>query len=135
IRNIKGRKASVLFSDGGDSYSDEATYERSLRGLDEEGVIVYPIRYETRAATERIARDAMEDPVPQLPPRDVIRRAPPGTTPPTFPGGDPDQVPTTGQPRTTGPLGLPTAAEILRGRRRRDTDPAGYPSPDRRPPI
>ena len=135
IRTIKGRKAIVLFSDGVDSYSADATFDRSLRGLDEEGVVVYPIRYETRAQTERIARDAMEDPGPQLPTRDVIRRAPPGTTPPTFPGDDPDQVPTTGQPRTTGPLGLPTAAEILRGRRRRDTDPDGYPSPDRLPPT
>ncbi len=135
IRTIKGRKAIVLFSDGVDSYSADATFDGSLRGLDEEGVIVYPIRYETRAQTERIARDAMEDPGPQLPTRDVIRRAPPGTTPPTFPGDDPDTVPTTGQPRTTGPLGLPTAAEILRGRRRRDTDPDGYPSPDRQPPT
>lgn len=135
IRKIKGRKAIVLFTDGMDYHSADATFDGSLRGLDEEGVVVYPIRYETRAQTERIARDAMEDPGPQLPTRDVIRRAPPGTTAPTFPGDDPDTVPTTGQPRTTGPLGLPTAAEILRGRRRRDTDPDGYPSPDRQPPT
>jgi Mg-chelatase subunit ChlD len=134
IRTIKGRKAIVLFTDGMDYHSADATFDGSLRGLDEEGIIVYPIRFETRAQTERIARDAIEDPGPQLPTRDVIRRAPPGTTPPTFPGDDPDQVPTTGQPRTTGPLGLPTAAEILRGRRRRDTDPDGYPS-DRLPPT
>jgi hypothetical protein len=134
IRTIKGRKAIVLFSDGMDYHSADATFDGSLRGLDEEGVVVYPIRYETRAQTERIAREAMEDPAPQLPTRDVIRRAPPGTTPPTFPSDDPDQVPTTGQPRTTGPLGLPTADEILRGRRRRDTDRGGYPSPDRLPP-
>jgi hypothetical protein len=133
IRTIKGRKAIVLFSDGVDSYSVEATYDRSLRGLDEEGVVVYPIRYETRAATERIAREAMEDPVPQLPTRDVIRRAPPGTTPPTFPGGDPDQVPTTGQPGSTGTLG--SIADILIRRRQRDRDPNGYPPTDRQPPV
>lgn len=134
IRTIKGRKAIVLFSDGMDYHSAESTFDGSLRGLDEEGVVVYPIRYETRAETERIAREAMEDPAPQLPTIDVIRKAPPGTTPPTFPGGDPDTVPTTGQPRTTGPLGLPTADEILRGRRRRDSDPNGYPQPDQLPP-
>jgi Mg-chelatase subunit ChlD len=135
IRTIKGRKAIVLFSDGVDYHSAEATFDGSLRGLDEEGVVVYPIRYETRAETERIAREAMEDTAPQLPTRDVIRRAPPGTTAPTFPGDDPDTVPTTGQPRTTGPLGLPSADEILRGRRRRDRDTGGYPSPDRLPPT
>jgi Mg-chelatase subunit ChlD len=135
IRTIKGRKAIVLFTDGMDYHSDQATFDGSLRGLDEEGVIVYPIRYETRAATERIAREAMEDPAPQLPTRDVIRKAPPGTTPPTFPSDGPDTVPTKGQPRSTGPLGLPTAGEILRGQRRRDSDPSGYPSPDRLPPT
>jgi Mg-chelatase subunit ChlD len=135
IRTIKGRKAIVLFSDGVDYHSAEATFDGSLRGLDEEGVVVYPIRYETRAETERIAREAMEDTAPQLPTRDVIRRAPPGTTAPTFPGDDPDTVPTIGQPRTTGPLGLPSADEILRGRRRRDRDTGGYPSPDRLPPT
>lgn len=134
IRKIKGRKAIVLFSDGVDYHSDQATFDGSLRGLDEEGVIVYPIRYETRSETERIAREAMEDQGPQLPTRDVIRTPAPGTTAPTFPGDDPNTVPTTGQPRSTGPLGLPTAAEIMRGRRRRDTDPNGYPSPDRLPP-
>ena len=134
IRNIKGRKAIVLFSDGVDSYSAQATFDGSLRGLDEEGVVVYPIRYETRAETERIARDAMEDPAPQLPTSDVIHKAPPGTTPPTFPSDEPDPVPSTGQPRPTGPLGLPSAGDILRGRRRRDPDTGGYPPSDRLPP-
>ncbi len=135
IRTIQGRKAIVLFSDGVDFHSDQATFDSSLHGLDEEGVVVYPIRYETRAETERIAREAMEDPTPQLPTIGVIRRTPPGTTPPTFPSEDPDAVPTTGQPRKTGPLGLPTAAEILRGRRRRDPDAGGYPSPSGLPPT
>lgn len=135
IRTIKGRKAVVLFSDGADSYSDQATFDSTIRWLDEGDVIVYPIRFETRAATERIVREAEGDTTPQLPTIDVIRRTPPGTTPPTFPGGDdPSSVPSSRQPKT-GPLGLPTAAEIMRGQRRqRDPDADRYPSPGGLPP-
>jgi hypothetical protein len=43
--------------DGMDWHSDSATFEGSVRGLDEEGVTVYPIRYDTRATTERLARE------------------------------------------------------------------------------
>jgi Mg-chelatase subunit ChlD len=133
IRTIKGRKAIVLFTDGVDMYSDSATYASSLKGLDEEGVIVYPIRYETRALTEHIVRDATEDQGPQLPTIDVVRRAPPGTTAPTFPSDDPENVPTSGQRKTTGPFGLPTADEIMRRRPRQDPDPERFPDGSRPP--
>jgi Mg-chelatase subunit ChlD len=129
IRNIRGRKAIVIFTDAVDWYSDRATYESTLRWLDEEGVIVYPIRYETRAATERMARDSMENTVPVLPTRDVINRPPNGTTAPTFPGGDP--IPTSGNNRNTGPLGLPSASEILRRKRESERqDPNRDPNRD-----
>jgi hypothetical protein len=118
IRRIQGRKAIVLFSDGMDWHSDAATYESTMRGLDEEGVIVYPIRYDTRATTERMAREQAGQ--PQLPTLDVIRRPPSGTTAPTFPGGDP--IPTSGTKDPTGPLGLPSAGEILRRKREEDRD-------------
>ena len=141
IRPIRGRKAIVLFTDGVDWHSDNATFEGTLRGLDEEGVLVYPIRYDTRALTEQLAREQMEG--PQLPTSDVIRRPAPGTTPPTFPGGD--DPPTTTSRNKTGPMGLPSAEEILRRRReeerRRDEgrpsdrlpDPTQIPEPQRRP--
>lgn len=51
-----GRKAIVIFTDGVDFHSDGYRYADSLRKLDESGVIVYPIRYDTRAGTERLAR-------------------------------------------------------------------------------
>jgi hypothetical protein len=126
IRGIRGRKAIVLFSDGVDWHSDHATFDGTLRNLDEEGVIVYPIRYDTRATTEAIARQQSEQITPTLPTIDVIRRAPSGTTPPTFPGGD--SIPTTGTQRRTGPMGLPLPEEIMRrrrevGRERRDPRP------------
>ncbi len=135
IKTIQGRKAIVLFSDGVDWHSDQATFDGTLHWLEEEGVIVYPIRFETRDETERIAREAGDDPAANLPTIDVIRGTPSGTTAPTFPSDDPDTVPTAGQRSKTGPLGLPTAAEIMRGRRERDPDMNRFPSPDRMPPT
>ncbi len=60
-------KAIVLFSDGMDWYSDKATFEGTVRYLDEEGVVVYPIRYDTRATTEKLAREQSGQATPTLP--------------------------------------------------------------------
>ena len=126
IRRIQGRKAIVLFSDGMDWHSDNATFNSTVRYLDEEGVIVYPIRYNTRATTEQLAREQSGE---QLPTISVIRQGPPsGTTAPTFPGGDP--VPTSGSKPKTGPFGLPTADEIMRRRREEEMRRQPYPGPD-----
>ena len=122
IRRIQGRKAIVMFSDGMDWHSDKATFNSTVRYLDEEGVIVYPIRYDTRATTERLAREQAGETLPT----NVIRQPPPsGTTAPTFPGGDP--VPTTGSKPKTGPFGLPTADEIMRRRREEEMRPSAKP--------
>jgi hypothetical protein len=126
LRPIKGRRAIVMFSDGVDWHSDSATFDDSLHGLDEEGIIVYPIRFETRAEAERIAREAND--TPSLPTIGVIQRPPSGTTAPTFPSDD-SNIPSTESTRK-GPFGLPTAEEILRGSRRRPTE---RPSTDRLP--
>lgn len=115
VRRIQGRKAIVIFTDGMDWHSDRASFEGTLRYLDEEGVIVYPIRYDTRAFTEAMAREQAEQVMPALPTIDVVRAPPGGTTAPTFPSDQP--IPTTGTQRRTGPLGLPTAGEIMRTRR------------------
>jgi hypothetical protein len=138
IRTIQGRKAIVLFSDGVDWRSDQASFDSTIKWLDEEGVIVYPIRYETRQETERIAREQANEITPQLPTIGVIQRAPaPGTTAPTFPSDEPDSVPTSGQSSRTGPFGLPSASEILRREReRRDSrDGRQYPDDPRRMPT
>jgi hypothetical protein len=129
IRSIQGRKAIVVFTDGVDYHSDQATFDGTLHNLDEEGVIVYPIRYDTRAETERLARGQSQDSSPQLPTIGVIRTPPSGTTAPTFPSDDPDAVPTRGV-RTSGIPGLPSPTDILRGRRTNDP----YPPDDRMPP-
>jgi len=129
LRKIRGRKAIVLFSDGMDWYSDKATFEGTVRYLDEEGVVIYPIRYDTRATTEALAREQSGSSAP-LPTISVIRQPPPsGTTAPTFPDGD--GIPTSGSARKTGPLGLPSADEIMR--RRREEERNRYPDPSRDP--
>lgn len=136
VRIIQGRKAIVLFSDGVDWHSDQATFDGTLHGLDEEGAIVYAIRYDTRDETERIAREQAGDFTPQLPTIDVIRAPPSGTTAPTFPSEDPNAVPTSGRRNTTGPFGLPSASEVLRRRREaererdRERNEGNYPRPD-----
>ena len=138
---IQGRKAIVIFTDGVDWFSDDATFKSTARWLDEEGVIVYPIRYDTREATERLAREQSNEISPQLPTSDVLRPAPSGTTPTTFPSDNP--IPTSGTRPKTGPLGLPTADEIWRRGRQPDPnrdpsiDPSREPTdrgPRRRPP-
>lgn len=134
IRRIRGRKAVVLFTDGVDWHSDAATFDGTLRGLDEEGVIVYPIRYDTRPEAERIAREQNDQVLPQLPTIDVIRRAPPsGTTAPTFPSDDPSSVPTPGSTKKVGVLGLPPADEILRRRRESEREREIRRNPGRMP--
>ncbi|MDQ1638817.1 MAG: Ca-activated chloride channel [Pyrinomonadaceae bacterium] len=112
LRKLEGRKAIVLFSDGVDWHSDTASDYSTLRWLEEESVVVYPIRYNTRAETERIARKASDEISPELPTSDVIRKD--GGTGPTFPSDDPREAPAPGQPRDTGILGLPSPAEIRR---------------------
>jgi hypothetical protein len=134
LRSIKGRRAIVIFTDGVDWHSDESTFDGNVRWLDEEGVIIYPIRYDTRAATERIAREQSNEISPTLPTLDVLRAPPSGTTAPTFPSDDP--IPTTGSSSKTGVLGLPSASEIMRRKREQDrnrdpnADPSRNPVPD-----
>ncbi|HXD32367.1 MAG TPA: VWA domain-containing protein [Pyrinomonadaceae bacterium] len=130
LRGIQGRKAIVLFTDGMDYHSDACTFDGTLYGLDEEGVIVYPIRFETRAATEKIARAAAEETLPTT----AVISTSPGTTAPTFPSDDPNAVKAPAVPRG-GILGLPSPAEIMRRTRRDDPrypDPGSDPTRDPR---
>jgi Mg-chelatase subunit ChlD len=128
LRPINQRRAIVLFTDGVDFHSDSATFEATIRDLDESGVIVYPIRFDTRAETERLARkQEAETNGVQLPTIDVIRQPPVGTTPRTFPSDEKFPTPT-GQRRSTLPLPDPS---VIFGRRQ--GNPA--PTPDPNSPI
>ena len=47
LNNIKGRKAIVLFTDGVDTSSYLATYQSTLREVEELDALIYPIQYDT----------------------------------------------------------------------------------------
>jgi Mg-chelatase subunit ChlD len=125
LRPINQRRAIVLFTDGVDFHSDSATFEATIRDLDESGVIVYPIRFDTRVETERLARkQEAETNGGQLPTSEVIRQPPPGTTPRTFPSDEPFPTPT-GQRPSTLPLPDPS---VIFGRRQGNPIPAPDPN-------
>ena len=75
LRPIQQRKAIVLFTDGVDWHSESSTFDSTIRDLDESGVIIYPIRFDTRAFTEQLARkQAEEQDGASLPTSSVIRQ-------------------------------------------------------------
>jgi Ca-activated chloride channel family protein len=47
LNKIEGRKAIVLFTDGVDTASYQATYQSTLRKVDELDVLIYPVQYDT----------------------------------------------------------------------------------------
>ncbi len=49
MEKIQGRKAIVLFTDGVDTSSRHSTYEDTIEKVEESGVLVYPIKYDTEA--------------------------------------------------------------------------------------
>jgi len=124
LRPVQQRKAIVLFTDGVDWHSDNSTYEGTIHDLDESGVIVYPIRFDTRAFTEQLARkQAEETEGVELPTSGVIRQPPAGTTPRTFPSDEPFPVPA----QKRQPLPIPPPSVIF-GRGRNPNPPDSSPN-------
>jgi Mg-chelatase subunit ChlD len=137
LSRVKGRKAIVIFTDGVDWRSDSTEYDDNIRQIEESSVIVYPIRYDTRYETEALARQQQER--GETVDLGAIfggpgNRVPPGTTPPTVPGGQGTPAPggRGGQPDT---MRFPTPPVIIGGGRYPDRYPGGgrYPD-DRNPP-
>ena len=57
LNQIKGRKAIVLFTDGVDTSSFQATYQSTMRDAEELDALIYPIQYDTTdflAATQAL---------------------------------------------------------------------------------
>lgn len=136
LRPVNGRRAIVVFTDGVDWHSDLATFDGTLKNLDETGVIVYPIRFETRAETEALARrQAEEQSGSGLPTSDVIRGTSSGTTPSTFPSEDPASDPNPqGRVKSWPEMILSRPNVRVPQRRGSPNDP--FPDPDsRRPPV
>ncbi len=65
LRHIEGRKALILFSDGEDTTSKQATYDDCIEIVSESDVLVYGVRYpgSGRPTTNRWPRN----PIPQIP--------------------------------------------------------------------
>lgn len=100
---IQGRKAIVIFTDGVDWHSDYSNEQKNFDKLEESGIIVYPIRYDTREEIERLIRGQQQ--AGQVVDLNVIfgTGVPTSGTPTTFPGGG--GVPTQRTPpSTTGPF-------------------------------
>ena len=56
LRRLKGRKAVIMLTDGVDYRSANRTYDDNRRAAEESDVVVYPVRFDTRAETEQLAR-------------------------------------------------------------------------------
>ncbi len=84
LRPVTGRKAIVIFTDGVDMKSEKANYGDNLQAIEESGVIVYPIRYDTRTTVEALVRGQASQGVTD--PSVVLGGPPTGTTPTTVPG-------------------------------------------------
>lgn len=125
--DVKGRRAVVIFTDGVDLRSDNWHYDDNMKMLEESGVIVYPIRYETRAETEQLARQQSEEIGGQSDQLGRIFGAPrSGTTAPTFPGGGgvpPASGRTTGRETRGSNIPLPPVGVMNPRDRRRDPPP------------
>ena len=92
LNKIEGRKAIVLFTDGVDTASNQATYQSTLGDVDERDVLIYPIQYDTsdyagqRPANVTIVTTSQSNwPFPSTTSSRVIYGAPtvqgPGSTP------------------------------------------------------
>jgi VWFA-related protein len=140
LHRIKGRKAIVIFTDGVDSYSDRETYDRNVRMIEEAGIIIYPIRYDTREELERMMRQQQQSGrVIDLATILGGRHGTGGTTPPTFPGGGQTPVPTGIPGGGTGlPGGVVITTDSKTSRDRDDRYPPGNndpTQPSRKPDI
>lgn len=97
LRNVEGRRAVVLFSDGVDMRSIEATAQGTARLAEEVGAVIYVVRFDTRWWIESAARKQEVEHPKSKRAFDIDGRIP---LPPDF--GGPDPTPT-GIPKPNAP--------------------------------
>jgi VWFA-related protein len=85
LRDVEGRRAVILFSDGVDMKSVEATAEKTMRLAEEVGAVIYVVRFDTRWWIEAEARKHEPDRSKKQLPFDVDGRIP---LPPEYGGPD-----------------------------------------------
>jgi Mg-chelatase subunit ChlD len=131
LGKIKGRKAVVIFTDGVDWHSDYKEFADNFRALEESGIIIYPIRYDTREETERLAR-AQARGGQRIDLGTIFGGGIPQGTPTTFPGGQTiPGIPTGGS--TPGTMRLPGPVVVTTGPGTTDTGRTGPDSTSRYP--
>lgn len=74
LTRIQGRKAVVLFTDGVDATSNDATYESTVHTAEELDALIYPIRYDTYDPASDTGGPALPQSRPRLP--SILRRIP-----------------------------------------------------------
>ncbi|HEX6278546.1 MAG TPA: VWA domain-containing protein [Pyrinomonadaceae bacterium] len=90
LRDIEGRKAMVLFTDGVDTSSRRSNDLDNLRDAMEIDTIIYPIRYDTYADVQRIKNNPLPQEIPQ---KTGTGGTPRGSTPPIIPTKNPTGLP------------------------------------------
>jgi len=124
LKEIEGRRAVILFSDGVDMRSIEASAEGTTKMAEEIGAVIYAVRFDTRWFIESEARRQEAEHPKRKTPFNIDGRIP---LPPDF--GGPDPTPT-GIPK-------PNAPRIEIGQRPRPPvvyDPRGTPTTQQPPP-
>lgn len=140
LQSIKGRKAIVLFTDGVDMTSDRATYEQNRKAVQESGIIVYPIRFDTREDVERVVRQQQRSgqPIdlatilggPTITGGGGVGGRP--TTPKTFPSDGGLPVPVVTGRSSTNPRGIKWPGGITITEDKPDDDSRDNRNPDNR---
>jgi VWFA-related protein len=85
LKEVEGRRAVILFSDGVDLGSVDASAEKTIRRAEEIGAVIYVVRFETRWWIESAARKQKAEQSQSKLPFEVDGRIP---LPPEFGGPD-----------------------------------------------
>jgi hypothetical protein len=67
LRDVEGRKALILFSDGEDTTSSNASYDDAIEMVRESDVLVYGLRFPPEDFVFRLIDPTLRNPFPQIP--------------------------------------------------------------------